>query len=121
MKVTDNAVLIGFEPREGEPARPARTRTNRVWGSCGVSYYFGVVSYRIRILLYREVSCVYPEGYTYLECILVYLKCILNALLISKRIHVQNHRGGFPVAFHGPPPDGAGKTRLWEIRAHSLF
>ena len=57
----------------------------------GFPTIFGVVSYRIRILLYREVSCVYPEGYTYLECILVYLKCILNALFISKRIHVQNH------------------------------
>jgi hypothetical protein len=34
---------------------------------------------------------VYPEGYTYLQCILMYLKCILNALLHSKRIHVSWH------------------------------
>ena len=45
--------------------------------------------YRIRILMYRDVSCMYPEGYTYLECILMYLKCILHALLHSKRIHVS--------------------------------
>jgi hypothetical protein len=44
---------------------------------------------RIRILMYRDVSCVYPEGYMYPSCILMYLKCILNALLHSKRIHVS--------------------------------
>ena len=38
--------------------------------------------------MYRDVSCMYPEGYTYLECILMYLKCILHALLHSKRIHM---------------------------------
>ena len=69
----------------------------------GFPTIFGVVSYRIRILLYREVSCVYPEGYTYLECILVYLKCILNALFISKRIHVQNHGEDFPLRFTARP------------------
>ena len=31
----------------------------------------------------------YPEGYMYPECILMYLKCILHALLHSKRIHVS--------------------------------
>ena len=46
----------------------------------------------------------YPEGYTYLECILVYLKCILNALFISKRIHVQNHGEDFPLRFTRPAP-----------------
>ena len=30
----------------------------------------------------------YPEGYMYPLCILMHLKCILNALLHSKRIHV---------------------------------
>ena len=44
---------------------------------------------RIRILMYRDVSCVYPEGYMYPSSILMYLKCILNALLHSKRIHVS--------------------------------
>jgi len=44
---------------------------------------------RIRILMYYDVSCVYPEGYMYLSCILMYPKCILNALLHSKRIHVS--------------------------------
>jgi hypothetical protein len=34
---------------------------------------------RIRILMYIDVSCMYPEGYMYLECILMYLKCILHA------------------------------------------
>jgi hypothetical protein len=37
----------------------------------------------------------YPEGYTYPECILMYLKCILHALLHSKRIHA--HVTGFLV------------------------
>ena len=36
-----------------------------------------------------HVSCMYPEGYMYPECILMYLKCILHALLHSKRIHVS--------------------------------
>ena len=31
----------------------------------------------------------YSEGYMYPECILMYLKCILHALLHSKRIHVS--------------------------------
>jgi hypothetical protein len=44
----------------------------------GVSYTFCFFSYTIRILMYRDVSCIYPVGYTYLECILMYLKCILN-------------------------------------------
>jgi hypothetical protein len=42
-----------------------------------------------RILMSHDVSCVYPEGYMYPSCILMYLKCILNALLHSKRIHVS--------------------------------
>ena len=41
------------------------------------------------ILLYLDVSCVYPVEYMYPECILMYLKCILNALLQSKRMHVS--------------------------------
>ena len=49
---------------------------------------FGVVSYTIRILMYPDVSRVYPVEYMYPWCILMYLKCILNALLHSKRIHV---------------------------------
>ena len=36
-----------------------------------------------------HVSCMYSEGYVYPECILMYLKCILHALLHSKRIHVS--------------------------------
>ena len=55
----------------------------------GFPIRFGVFSYTIRILMYHDVSCMYPVGYTYLECILMYLKCILNALLHSKRIHVS--------------------------------
>ncbi len=49
----------------------------------------GGVVIRIRILMYYDVSCVYPEGYMYPSCIMMYLKCILNALLHSKRIHVS--------------------------------
>ena len=55
----------------------------------GFPIVLGGISYRIRILMYRDVSCMYPVGYTYLECILMYLKCILNALLHSERIHVS--------------------------------
>ena len=40
---------------------------------------FGVVSYRIRILMYLDVSCVFRADYMYPTCILMYLKCILNA------------------------------------------
>ena len=58
------------------------------WVRGGFLSFLGVVSYRLRILMYCDVSCMYPVGYTYLECILMYLKCILNALLHSKRIHV---------------------------------
>ena len=62
----------------------------RRWvGAVGFPIVLGGISYRIRILMYRDVSCMYPVGYTYLECILMYLKCILNALLHSKRIHVS--------------------------------
>ena len=39
--------------------------------------------------MYLDVSCVYPVKYMYLECILMYLKCILNAPFYSKRIHVH--------------------------------
>ena len=61
-----------------------------VAGDVGFPIVFWGGSYRIRILMYRYVSCMYPVGYTYLECILMYLKCIINyALLHSKRIHVS--------------------------------
>ena len=47
-------------------ALPSR-RLHRGWaGSGGVSYLGGGGSYRIRILMYRDESCMYPEGYTYL-------------------------------------------------------
>ena len=79
------------EPRCKVSGSSARTisyaPTIRVRG--GFLSFLGVVSYRIRILMYRDVSSMYPVGYTYLECILMYLKCILNALLHSKRIHVS--------------------------------
>jgi len=52
-------------------------------------YRVGGFVIRIRILMYHDVSCVYPEGCMYPSCILMYLKCILNALLHSKRIHVS--------------------------------
>ena len=58
-------------------------------GKVGFPILGGGVSYTIRILLYLDVSCVYPVEYMYPECILMYLKCILNALLHSKRIHVS--------------------------------
>jgi len=61
--------------------------TARVRG--GLLSSFGGFVIRIRILMYCDVSCMYPEGYMYLSCILMYLKCILNALLHSKRIHVS--------------------------------
>ncbi len=67
------------------------SRAPRVRG--GFLYKVGGVSYTIRILMYPacilHVSCMYLEGYMYPECILMYLKCILNALLHSKRIHVS--------------------------------
>ena len=58
-------------------------------GQVGFPIRLGGVSYTIRILMYLDVSCVYPEGYMYPLCILMYLKCILPALLHSKRIHVS--------------------------------
>ena len=62
------------------------------WAAPGMVLFpirFGVVSYTIRILMYPDVSRVYPVEYMYPGCILMYLKCILNALLHSKRIHVS--------------------------------
>jgi hypothetical protein len=56
------------------------------WGGLWGGLLSGYVS---TILMYCDVSCVYPEGYMYLSCILMYPKCILNALLHSKRIHVS--------------------------------
>ena len=52
----------------------------------GFLSFLGGISYQIRILLYRDVSCMYPVEYMHPGCILMYLKCILNALLNSKRI-----------------------------------
>jgi hypothetical protein len=52
------------------------------WGGFPIQY----VSWCI-----LHVSCMYSEGYMYPECILMYLKCILHALLHSKRIHVSWH------------------------------
>ena len=71
-------------------SRPTATRppmAPRVRG--GLLSSLGGFVIRIRILMYCDVSCVYPEGYMYLSCILMYPKCILNALLHSKRIHVS--------------------------------
>jgi hypothetical protein len=69
------------------PLRTPRARSPRLRG--GLLSSLGGFVIRIRILMYRDVSCVYPEGYMYPSCILMYLKCILNALLHSKRIHVS--------------------------------
>jgi len=73
---------------------PLRRPGPPVGGGCygvrgGLLSSLGGVVIRIRILMYCDVSCVYPEGYMYLSCILMYPKCILNALLHSKRIHVS--------------------------------
>ena len=38
-------------------------------GAVGFVIGFGGVCYRIRILMYPDVSCVYPEGYTYPESV----------------------------------------------------
>ena len=38
-----------------------------------------------------HVSCMYPEGYMYPECILMYLKCILHALLHSREYMYPSH------------------------------
>ena len=37
----------------------------------------------------QDSGVLYPVEYMYPECILMYLKCILNALLHSNRIHVS--------------------------------
>jgi hypothetical protein len=66
--------------------RTRRSAAGRLRG--GLLSSLGGFVIRIRILMYRDVSCVYPEGYMYPSCILMYLKCILNALLHSKRIHI---------------------------------
>ena len=58
---------------------------HRVWG--GFLSFLGGGSYRIRILLDRDVSCMYPVEYMYPGCILMYLTWILNALFHSKRLH----------------------------------
>jgi hypothetical protein len=76
----------GFAPRAAS-SESAVGRSARVRG--GLLSSLGGVVIRIRILMYCDVSCVYPEGYMYLSCILMYPKCILNALLHSKRIHVS--------------------------------
>jgi hypothetical protein len=59
-------------------------------GSGGGSYTnWGWFPIQYVSLCILHVSCMYPEGYMYPECILMYLKCILHALLHSKRIHVS--------------------------------
>jgi hypothetical protein len=63
----------------------SRERSPRVRG--GLLSSLGGFVIRIRILMYCDVSCVYPEGYMYPSCILMYLKCILNALL---HVHSKN-------------------------------
>ena len=76
-----------MRPRERRPPTIHSDRRTGVRG--GLLSSLGGVVIRIRILMYYDVSCVYPKGYMYLSCILMYPKCILNALLHSKRIHVS--------------------------------
>ena len=65
------------------------------WGDVGFPILFGggflSDTYPDVFWCILHVSCMYPEGYMYPSCILMYLKCILNALLHSKRIHVSWH------------------------------
>ena len=44
-------------------------------GAVGFVIGFGGVCYRIRILMYPDVSCVYPEGYTYPESVYLDAAC----------------------------------------------
>ena len=78
---------------QAERVRPVRMQVSAIVrqarGMVLFPIRFGVVSYTIRILMYPDVSRVYPVEYMYPGCILMYLKCILNALLHSKRIHVS--------------------------------
>jgi hypothetical protein len=74
-------------PRLARQGATAAAALSRLRG--GLLSSLGGFVIRIRILMYRDVSCVYHEGYMYPSCILMYLKCILNALLHSKRIHVS--------------------------------
>ena len=70
-------------PQAERPGRP-------IPGLGGVSYTnWGWFPIRYVSWCILHVSCMYPEGYMYPLCILMYLKCILNALLHSKRIHVS--------------------------------
>ena len=64
------------------------------WGGFPIQY----VSWCI-----LHVSCMYSEGYMYPECILMYLKCILHALLHSKRIHVSWHFANILHVFYTYP------------------
>jgi hypothetical protein len=64
------------------PAPRGRLRRGRPPGvGGGFLSFFGGGSYRIRILMYFDVSCMYPacilkeEGYMYTLCILMYLRC----------------------------------------------
>jgi len=82
-----NEELLKFHVFEQLKDDDPPTAHSRVRG--GLLSSLGGVVIRIRILMYCDVSCVYPEGYMYPSCILMYLKCILNALLHSKRIHVS--------------------------------
>ena len=76
--------------KTGRHRTAALKRARPRGGKGGFPLRFGGVSCTIRILLYLDVSCVlYPVEYMYPECILMYLKCILNALLHSNRIHVS--------------------------------
>ena len=77
-KTTPDCELCdAFGPRGSTFGRPP----SGVIGGYFLSF-FGGVSYRIRILMYFDVSCMYPDGHMYPLCILMYLKCnILNALL----------------------------------------
>ena len=65
----------------GWPARLTECGPARRTGSAS---QMGNVSYQIRILMYLDVSCVYPAEYMYPKCILMYLKCILNAPFYSR-------------------------------------
>ena len=83
------------------------SKTSHMWwgGGVGLGQFpivFGSVSYQIRILMYPDVSCVYPVKYMYPECIyLMNLKCCscsCSTTRVSTDLDIELDRPRHPPA-----------------------